>query len=87
MAQILFNAQQQTLPGHFFHVANDIEIPRFNFIHLRERLGPGNPRSEMTETTKSLMLSVVSGNPRCSLSSTQLNPLCYQLFREIRGAP
>jgi len=41
MAQILFNAQRQTLPGHYFHVANEFEVPRFNFIRLRERLGPG----------------------------------------------
>jgi len=41
MAQILFNAQRQTLPGHYFNVADEIEIPRFNYIRLRERLGPG----------------------------------------------
>ena len=42
MSQILFNAQRQTIPGHYFHTNDDIEVPRFNFVRLRERLGPGN---------------------------------------------
>ncbi|TGO02107.1 hypothetical protein PN36_30305, partial [Candidatus Thiomargarita nelsonii] len=41
MAQILFNAQEQTLPGAYFHVAEAVDIPGFNYIRLRERLGPG----------------------------------------------
>ncbi len=41
MAQILFNAQEQTLPGAYFHVAETVDIPKFNYIRLRERLGPG----------------------------------------------
>ncbi|KHD06491.1 hypothetical protein PN36_08225 [Candidatus Thiomargarita nelsonii] len=41
MAQILQNAQQQRLPGHYFHLAQDIEVPSFNYVRLRERLGPG----------------------------------------------
>jgi hypothetical protein len=41
MAQILFNAQRQTLPGHFFHLPDDIEIPMFNYVRLRERFGAG----------------------------------------------
>jgi hypothetical protein len=41
MAQILFNAQEQTLPGAYFHVAEPVNIPGFNYIRLRERLGPG----------------------------------------------
>ena len=41
MAQILQNAQQQRLPGHYFHLEQDIEVPSFNYVRLRERLGPG----------------------------------------------
>jgi DNA-binding transcriptional MerR regulator len=41
MAQILFNAQEQSLPGTYFHVAEAVNIPGFNYIRLRERLGPG----------------------------------------------
>jgi hypothetical protein len=41
MAQILLNAQRQTLPGQYFHQKTDIEIPRFNYVRLRERLGIG----------------------------------------------
>jgi len=41
MAQILHNAQRQTLPGHFFHQDEDIKVPRFHYVRLRERLGPG----------------------------------------------
>lgn len=41
MAQILLNAQRQTLPGQYFHQENDIEIPRFTYVRLRERLGIG----------------------------------------------
>ncbi|MEN8218409.1 MAG: hypothetical protein ABFS56_18975 [Pseudomonadota bacterium] len=41
MAQILHNAQRQTLPGHYFHQDEDIKVPRFHYVRLRERLGPG----------------------------------------------
>ena len=41
MAQVLFNAQRQILPGRYFHAEEDIEVPRFNYVRLRERLGPG----------------------------------------------
>ena len=41
MAQILLNAQRQTLPGQYFHQQTDIEIPQFNYVRLRERLGSG----------------------------------------------
>jgi len=41
MVQILFNAQQKKLPGHFFHQESEVEIPRFTYIHQRERIAPG----------------------------------------------
>ncbi|TGN99930.1 hypothetical protein PN36_31655 [Candidatus Thiomargarita nelsonii] len=41
MAQILQNAQRQRLPGHYFHQAHEIEVPEFNYVRLRERLGVG----------------------------------------------
>jgi len=41
MAQILHNAQRQTLPGHYFHQDEDVKVPRFHYVRLRERLGPG----------------------------------------------
>jgi hypothetical protein len=41
MAQILLNAQRQNLPDQYFHQENEIEIPRFNYVRLRERLGAG----------------------------------------------
>jgi len=41
MAQILLNAQRQNLPGKYFHQPNDIAVPSFNFMILRERLGTG----------------------------------------------
>jgi DNA-binding transcriptional MerR regulator len=41
MAQILLNAQRQTLSGHYFHQPNEIEIPDFSYVSLRERLGAG----------------------------------------------
>ncbi|MDM8559142.1 hypothetical protein [Candidatus Parabeggiatoa sp. HSG14] len=41
MMQILLNAQRQNLPGQYFHQETDIEIPRFNYVRLRERLGIG----------------------------------------------
>jgi hypothetical protein len=41
MAQILQNAQRQTLPGHYFHQDEDIKVPRFHYVRLRERLGSG----------------------------------------------
>ncbi len=41
MAQILLNAQRQNLPGQYLHTDNDVFIPDFNYVRLRERLGPG----------------------------------------------
>ncbi|MDM8562475.1 hypothetical protein QUF54_03890 [Candidatus Marithioploca araucensis] len=41
MAQILHNAQRQRIPGHYFHQDDEIEVPRFTYIRLRERFGPG----------------------------------------------
>jgi hypothetical protein len=41
LAQILINAQQQTVPGHYFNSADDIDMPRFTFVRLRSKLGPG----------------------------------------------
>jgi hypothetical protein len=41
MAQILLNAQRTNLPGHYFHQKNEIEVPRFSFVRLREQLGAG----------------------------------------------
>ncbi len=41
MAQILHNAQNQQIPGHYFHQDQAIEIPRFSYVRLRERLGAG----------------------------------------------
>ena len=41
MVQILFNAQRKKLPGHFFHQKSEVEIPRFTYIHQRERIAPG----------------------------------------------
>jgi hypothetical protein len=40
MAQILWNAQNQTLPGTFFNVADDIPVPwHFSYVRHRVRLG------------------------------------------------
>jgi hypothetical protein len=47
MAQILLNAQRQTLPGQYFHQANDIQIPDFSYVSLRERLGAVVPNAEI----------------------------------------
>jgi len=41
MAQILHNAQRQQIPGHYFHQEHEIEVPSFNYVRLRERLGAG----------------------------------------------
>jgi hypothetical protein len=41
MAQILLNAQRQSLPGRYFHQENDVAVPRFIYVHLREKLGTG----------------------------------------------
>ena len=41
MAQILHNAQNQQIPGHYFHQDSDIEVPSFSYVRLRERLGAG----------------------------------------------
>jgi hypothetical protein len=46
MAQILLNAQRQTLPGRHFHQVDDIPIPDFTYVALRERLGAG-PNAEI----------------------------------------
>ncbi len=42
MAQILLSAQRRSLPGRFFHQENDIEVPDFTYVRLREKLGPGS---------------------------------------------
>ncbi len=41
MAQILLNAQRQSLPGEYFHQEQNISVPYFTYVRLRERLGPG----------------------------------------------
>ncbi len=41
MAQILLNAQRQNLPGEYFHQEQNITVPYFTYVRLRERLGPG----------------------------------------------
>ena len=42
MAQVLWNGQNTTLPGRFFHSPQDIVIPwRFSYIHHRARLQSG----------------------------------------------
>jgi len=46
MAQILLNARKQTLPGHCFHHPQDIKIPDFIYVVLRQRLGAG-PNAEI----------------------------------------
>ena len=45
MAQILLNAQRQTLSGHYFH-QTEVQIPDFTYVSLRERLGAG-PNAEI----------------------------------------
>ena len=43
MAQILWNLQNQTIPGHFFHLDGNISIPwRFSYIQHRFRPGGGS---------------------------------------------
>jgi hypothetical protein len=43
MAQILWNLQNHTIPGHFFHLDGNISIPwRFSYIQHRFRLGGGS---------------------------------------------
>ncbi|VFN00675.1 MAG: hypothetical protein BECKG1743D_GA0114223_106181 [Candidatus Kentron sp. G] len=44
MAQVLLNAQRKSLPGKYFHQEKDVEIPRFSYVHLRERFGIGPDR-------------------------------------------
>jgi hypothetical protein len=44
MAQILLNAQRQTLPGQYFHQETEVEIPEFTYLRLRERLGIGKDK-------------------------------------------
>jgi len=41
MAQILHNAQRQLVPKQYFNSFNDVEVPDFTYIRLRERFGPG----------------------------------------------
>jgi len=41
MAQILLNAQRKDLPGEYFHQKNEIKVPIFNYVRLREKLGIG----------------------------------------------
>jgi len=41
MAQILLNAQRKKLPGRYFHQEEDIQVPDFTYVRLREQLGPG----------------------------------------------
>jgi len=42
MAQVLLTAQRQTLSGHYFHQTNDIVLPDFTYVSLREQLGAGS---------------------------------------------
>jgi len=44
MAQVLLDSQDKRLPGRFFHQENDIDVPRFTYVRLRERLGVGPDR-------------------------------------------
>ncbi|MBT3368186.1 MAG: hypothetical protein HN416_13620, partial [Nitrospina sp.] len=44
MSQVLWAAQDQTLPGHFFHFSEDVSFPRFIFVRQRMRLGSGKGR-------------------------------------------
>lgn len=41
MVQMLWNSQEKTLPGQYFHVREDISVPRFTYIDQRSRLGAG----------------------------------------------
>ncbi len=41
MVQVLWNSQEKTLPGQYFHTPDEIEVPRFTFIDQRSRLGAG----------------------------------------------
>jgi hypothetical protein len=42
MAQVLWNGQNRTLPGRWFHSADDVTIPwRFIYVWHRTRLGAG----------------------------------------------
>ncbi len=42
MAQVLLNAQRQSLPGQYFHHDHEITMPDFTYVRLRERLGVGS---------------------------------------------
>ncbi len=44
MAQVLLNSQDRQLPGHFFHQEEPIAVPRFVYVHVRDRLGAGPER-------------------------------------------
>jgi hypothetical protein len=41
MVQVLWNSQEKTLPGQYFHVQEDVGVPRFTYIDQRSRLGAG----------------------------------------------
>ena len=41
MVQVLWNSQRKTLPGQYFHVQEEIAVPRFTYIDQRSRLGAG----------------------------------------------
>ncbi len=44
MGQVLWAAQDKTLPGHFFHSSKDVSFPRFIFVRHRMTLGSGKGR-------------------------------------------
>ena len=44
MAQVLWSSQNNTLPGHYFHAADDVVFPRFVYIRHRVRLSSGKGR-------------------------------------------
>ena len=44
MAQVLWAAQDKTLPGRFFHVPDEVSFPRFVYVRHRVRLGSGKAR-------------------------------------------
>ncbi len=44
MAQVLWAAQDKTLPGHFFHSPENVSFPRFIFVRHRMTLGSGKGR-------------------------------------------
>ena len=44
MAQVLWAAQDKTLPGRFFHASDEVSFPRFVYVRHRVRLGSGKGR-------------------------------------------